>query len=133
VRTGISRTSSRRSGRRGHGVAAPVRSARSIQSHMPFPSDDDLRQALKYPLRRQLVPVFRTHQPLNPKEASRLLRKPLYTVAYHVKVLVKHQVLILHNIEQVRGVVAHYYIPNEEVLDLPIAKELLASEQPDCA
>ncbi len=93
---------------------------------MAAPSNDELKKAFRHPLRQQLVPIFCARQPLSPSQASRLVRQPLRTVSYHVRVLVRYQLLVLHSTKQVRGVMAHYYIPNEETLGLPIARELLA-------
>ena len=92
---------------------------------MSPPSDSDVRQALKHPLRRRLMPIFFANRPLSPREASRLVGKPLSNVSYHIGVLVKYQFLVLHSKEPVRGTEKSYYVPNEEVIDLPLVKNLL--------
>jgi predicted transcriptional regulator len=93
---------------------------------MPLPADAQVKQALRQPLRRRLIPVFIENQPLSPREAARLLGESLPSVAYHVRELVKLQFLVLHSREPVRGALKNYYVPNEEILELPSIKELIA-------
>jgi hypothetical protein len=45
-------------------------------------------------------------------------------------VLVELQFLVLHSREPVRGALKKYYIPNEEILELPRVKELLTRTRP---
>ncbi len=98
---------------------------------MPFPSDTEVRRALRHPLRRQLLPIYIGNRPLSPKEASRLVGQRLSTVSYHVRVLVKYRFLILLKQEAARGSTKHYYIPNDEIVSMPIVKELLADGRSD--
>lgn len=93
---------------------------------MSLPSNDDMRKAVKHPLRKELIAVFVARWPLSPGEASRLLARPLPEVSYHVRVLVKLKLLELHRQEFGKGTVTSYYLPNREILDLPIIKSLLA-------
>lgn len=93
---------------------------------MPLPADAQVKRALGQPLRRRLIEIFIENQPLSPREAARLLGEPLPPVAYHVRELVKLQFLILHSREPVRGALKNYYVSNEEILELPRIKELIA-------
>lgn len=93
---------------------------------MSPPSDSEVKKFLKNPLRRRLLPIFIENYPLSPREAADLLGEPLPTVSYHVKRLVTLKFLILHSREPVRGALKNYYVPNEEILDHPRVKELLA-------
>lgn len=94
---------------------------------MPLPSDAEMKQALGHPLRRQLIPIFVGNQPLSAREAARLVGEPLPSVAYHVKELVRLGILVLHSREPVRGALKNYYVPNEEILELPSIKEFIAN------
>jgi len=93
------------------------------------PSDPEVSQALKHPIRRRLVPIFIAHRALSPREAARILPAPLPSVSYHVRVLVKVHFLVLRNQEAVRGATKSYYEPNKEILNLPVVRELLEGDQ----
>jgi hypothetical protein len=86
----------------------------------------EVAQALKHPLRLQLLPIFIANRPLSPKDASRIIEAPLADVSYHVRVLVKFRFLVLNDKEQVRGAVKRYYLPNDEVVNSQIVKQFLA-------
>jgi predicted transcriptional regulator len=95
---------------------------------MSLPSTSETKQALNHPLRRQLLPIFVANQPLSPREAARLVGEPLPSVSYHVRELVKAGFLVLHSREPVRGALKNYYVPSEDILNLPSVRKLLASE-----
>ena len=97
---------------------------------MPLPSSSEMERALRHPLRRQLIAIFIANQPLSPREAASLVGKPLTLVAYHIRELVKLHFLVLHSREPVRGALKNYYVTNEETLELPMVKELLAEIRP---
>ena len=96
---------------------------------MSRPSDTEVRQALKHPLRRRLLPMFVASKQLSPREAASFSGEPLTRVTYHVKELVKYNFLVLDRREPVRGALKNYYVPNKEVLELPAVIELLAQSQ----
>lgn len=79
-------------------------------------------------MRRRLLPLFVDNQPLSPREAAGIVGKPMALVSYHVKKLVKFKFLILSSREPVRGALKNYYVPNEDVLDLPAVRRLLDEE-----
>jgi DNA-binding transcriptional ArsR family regulator len=91
----------------------------------------EIAKALRHPLRRRLFPIFVANQPLSPREAARLVGEPLTLVSYHVKELVKCNFLILSSREPVRGALKNYYVPNQEALEVPAVKKLLAQSQPE--
>ena len=93
---------------------------------MPALTKVEVAQALKHPLRLQLLPVFIANSPLSPKEASGLIDASLSDVSYHVRVLVKFRFLVLYEEERVRGALKSYYLPNDEVLKSPLVKQFLA-------
>jgi hypothetical protein len=99
----------------------------SPKSHMPNLTNAEVAQALRHPLRRRLFSIFVANQPLSPREAAGIVGEPLALVSYHVKQLVEFKFLVLSSREPVRGALKNYYLPNEEVLDLPTVKELLIS------
>lgn len=96
---------------------------------MPRPSDSDARKALKHPLRGHLFQIFYLQQPLSPSEAADLVAEPLPLVSYHVRELVKFELLILSSREPVRGALKNYYVPSEDALDLPSVKRLLSGHR----
>ena len=93
---------------------------------MSRPSDTEANQALRHFLRRRLFRTFVANQPLSPREAASLVGEPLALVSYHVRELVKFNFLILSSREPVRGALKNYYIPNEDVLEIPSVKRLLS-------
>lgn len=110
-----------------HGLVLrrPLGLRRRLRSHMSAPSELEVKQALRHSLRKRLMPIFLASQPLSPKEAARLVGEPLSSVAYHVKVLVKFQFLVLHSTEPVRGAQKSYYILNEAILSLDSVRDLM--------
>jgi DNA-binding transcriptional ArsR family regulator len=95
---------------------------------MPLPSDTEIEKVLSSPIRRKLIPLFAENRPLNPKAASDLLRERLSTVSYHVRKLVDYHFLTVARKEPVRGTVRTFYLPDDEVLDHPLVRKLLAQK-----
>lgn len=87
---------------------------------------EEIKQALKHPLRRRLMPAFIANRFLSPKEAADLIEASVTDVAYHVRVLVKYKFLVLRAKGQKRGAQKSYYLPNDELLNSSVLKEFFA-------
>lgn len=97
---------------------------------MSLPSATQIEKALRNPLRRRLISLFAEHRPMNPKVASDLLGERLSTVSYHVRILADNHFLTVERTERVRGAVRTFYLPNDEVLELPLVKRLRSKNSP---
>lgn len=68
-----------------------------------------LINALKHPLRRQILRAIPQDETTSPRELADLLEKPLGDLSYHVRVLARCGALELVGEKQVRGTMQHFY------------------------
>jgi DNA-binding transcriptional ArsR family regulator len=70
-----------------------------------------LLNALKHPLRRQILRTMSSGETASPRELAERLEQPLGNLSYHVRVLAKYGALELVGEKQVRGTMQHFYRP----------------------
>jgi DNA-binding transcriptional ArsR family regulator len=86
-------------------------------------SDDDaLLEALRHPLRRQILRRMREGETLSPSELAEGLDAPLSRVSYHVRVLAKCRAVTLVRTRPARGAIQHFY---RTEVDTPWARQIL--------
>jgi DNA-binding transcriptional ArsR family regulator len=73
-----------------------------------------LINALKHPIRRQILRTMARDEMASPRELAERLEQPLGNLSYHVRVLVKYGALELVDEKQVRGTMQHFYRPSIE-------------------
>ena len=69
----------------------------------------DLFDALKHPLRRQILREMAGEAPLSPRELATVVKEPLTNVSYHVRVLADCGAVTLVRTRRVRGSIQHFY------------------------
>lgn len=69
----------------------------------------DLLNALRHPIRRQILREMENGEPASPRELAASIGQPLSNVSYHVRVLANCGVLTLIRTRQVRGSMQHFY------------------------
>lgn len=98
---------------------------------MTKPSDDDethrVVNALNHPLRRQIICfVVAQDRPVNPAATSRALEQKLSDVTYHFRVLAQDGILELKFERQIRGALAHFFVPVTAAIEHPLVKAVLS-------
>lgn len=73
------------------------------------PLDPNLAKALSHPLRQRILERLSARGEASPSELARLLDERLPNVAYHVRVLVELDCIVLVRTRQRRGALEHYY------------------------
>jgi DNA-binding transcriptional ArsR family regulator len=71
-----------------------------------------LINALRHPLRRQILRTMSEGETASPRELAERLEQPLGNLSYHVRVLAKYGALELVGEKQVRGTMQHFYRPS---------------------
>jgi DNA-binding transcriptional ArsR family regulator len=68
-----------------------------------------LLMALGHPLRRQILQLMASEELVSPRDLSRMLRRPLSNLSYHVRVLSECGAIELVDMRPVRGSAQHFY------------------------
>lgn len=68
-----------------------------------------LLMALGHPRRRQILRAMAGEEPVSPRDLSRMLRRPLSNLSYHVRVLSQCGAIELVDMRPVRGSAQHFY------------------------
>jgi DNA-binding transcriptional ArsR family regulator len=89
--------------------------------------EGQLLDALKHPLRRDILRKMAGEQAISPLEIADRVGQPLTNVAYHVRVLAKRQAIVMVNERPVRGSMQHFYRVN---IEAPWAREILGLDPP---
>ena len=71
-----------------------------------------LINALKHPLRRQILRTIPEDEPTSPRELAERLEQPLGNLSYHIRVLFDSGALELVSEKPVRGTMQHFYLPS---------------------
>jgi DNA-binding transcriptional ArsR family regulator len=99
--------------------------------------DNDLLVALRHPLRRQILRLMLSEEPISPRQLATVLDRPLSNVSYHVRVLADCAAVTLVKTRPVKGSMQHFYRAAIEaswaleVLELSEPEAQPAGESPD--
>jgi len=71
--------------------------------------DNDLLEALRHPMRREILRHMVDREATSPREMATALDQPLSNISYHVRVLAECAAISLISTKPVRGSMQHFY------------------------
>jgi SAM-dependent methyltransferase/DNA-binding transcriptional ArsR family regulator len=84
-----------------------------------------LEEALRHPLRRELLRLTVERGRLSPIEAARQVEKPVSTVSYHLRELAKEGAVALEEADSAEGSLEKAYVPAEEIRGVASVREAI--------
>jgi DNA-binding transcriptional ArsR family regulator len=90
--------------------------------------ENNLRVALRHPLRRRILRQMTSREAISPLELSENLGKPLSNVSYHVRVLADCAAVTLVGTIPKSGSMQHFY---SSAVEAPWALRILALDDPE--
>jgi DNA-binding transcriptional ArsR family regulator len=90
--------------------------------------DNDLLEALRHPLRRDILREMADKKAISPREISAALHQPLSNVSYHVRVLAECTAVLLVSTKPTRGSMQHFY---RTAIEAPWARQVLGWDRKD--